>query len=65
MKMLIKCLKRNELEFMQFTWLNILKKRKCFVQGQHCMLRKGAVWEKVREKFWMQWTRRMWLVGQD
>lgn len=64
-KMLIKCLKRNELDFMQLIWLNMLKKRKCFVQGQLCMLKKGVVWEEVRKKFWMQRTRRMWLAGQD
>lgn len=60
--MLVKCLERDELPFMQRTWLNRLMKWNSFVQGGPCMLNEGAVWKEVR-KLWKLWTRRMWLVG--
>ena len=47
--MLVKCLERDELDFMQLSWLNKLKKWNSFVRGGHCMLNEGAVWKELRK----------------
>lgn len=49
MEMLVKCLEKDELEFMQLTWLNRFKKWNSFVWGGHCVLNEGTVCKKVRK----------------
>ena len=53
MKLLTRYLEREELVFMQFSWMNIWKK--CFVLVAYFML---------KEQFWKPCTRRMCLVRQ-